>query len=468
MLSKKDLDLLKNLLEDGDRDELKSILQELHPVDIVQVLGEIKSDNKKVLLKLIGAAKAADVLEEFDNPAESIFLLEQMNEQEKIRILEEMSVDEITDLLQEMSTKQVEELILKLPKDAHKLKILLELEEDTAGGLMTTDYVYIFSNSTVNKAIEDVRRFGRDAETIYYLYVVNSKRQLIGVLSLRELISAPRNSRIEDVMRENVVSVKLDCDQEEVAKTMSKYSLLAIPVVNKENRLLGIVTVDDALEVMEEESSEDFHMMVGISPEEEIAFSDSIGGALKKRIFWLIICLLGDFISSLVLDGYQNILETVVQVAFFIPVLMATGGNMGTQSLALSVRGIATGEVNKKNVLGFVKDETLAGLQVGIICGLLLAVIAFIWQKNLQLSLVLSLSMGIALMFSAFIGVLVPVLFNLLKIDPAVASGPFITTIVDACTLLIYFKFVSCFLKQFSAGTVSVFRASTIGVWLLC
>lgn len=467
MLPKKDVVLLKDLLKDEKNDEIKSILQNLHPVDIVQILKEIKSDDKKNLLKLMGAAKAADVLEEFDDPAESILLLEQMNEQEKIRILEEMSVDEITDLLQEMSTKQVEELVSKLPKDAYELKILLQQEEDTAGGLMTTDYVYIFSNSTVNEAIDDVRRFGREAETIYYLYVVDEEKHLLGVLSLRELISAPRQSNIKDVMRKSVVSVELDCDQEEVAKTMSKYSLLAIPVVNKEKKLLGIVTVDDALEVMEEESSEDFHMMAGISPEEEIALTSSVFGAFKKRIFWLIICLFGDLISSLVLDGYQNILETVVQVAFFIPVLMATGGNMGTQSLALSVRGIATGEVSKKNVLSFIKDETLAGLQVGIICGILLAFIALLWQKNINLGVVLGLSMGIALMLSAFIGVLVPVIFNLLKIDPAVASGPFITTIVDACTLLIYFTFVSYFLRQSLAG-ISAFRASTIGEWLLC
>jgi magnesium transporter len=450
MLPKKDILLLKHLLVHKKNEEIKTILAKLHPADIAEMLGEIKNVNKKIFLRLLDTEKAAEVLEELE-PSERLTLIEDMTEAEIVKILENMSVDEIIDLFQEMPNRQVEKLLSRLPGSYYdELKTLLKMAEDTAGGLMTTDFVYLFSDITVSDAIDVVRQFGQDAETIYYLYVVDEAKHLMGVLSLRELISAPRHKKICDIMHKKVVSVDVGLDQEEVAKTISKYSLLAVPVVDKQNRLLGIVTVDDALDVMEAEDTEDIHKMAGISPEEDVVLTSSIWGASKKRIFWLVVCLLGDLLSGMVIDVYSSILQSVVAVAFFIPVLMATGGNVGTQSLALAVRGIATGDLNTKNLTAFIKEETLAGLNVGIICGLVLAVVAFIWQKNIHLSMSVGISMGIALMFSAFIGILIPVLFNFLKIDPAVASGPFITTVVDVCTLVIYFTFSMAFLSRFS------------------
>ncbi len=451
MLPKKDILLLKHLIVNKKTDEIRKILDNLHPADIAQILADIKNGNQKLFLRLMDTAKAAEVLEEFE-PSVRLTLLSEMTEAETIKILENMSVDEMIDMLQEMPNADVERLISKLPSEYYdELQSLLKLAQDTAGGLMTTDFVYIFPNVDVSQAIEDVRKFGHDAETIYYLYVVDEQKHLLGVLSLRELISAPRHKKIEEIMHKNVVSVDVGLDQEEVAKVISKYSLLAVPVVDEQKRLLGIVTVDDALEVMERENTEDFHKMAGIVPEEELMTS-SVLVASRKRVFWLIICLIGDMFSGLVIKGYSHVLETVVAVAFFIPVLMATGGNVGTQSLALAVRGLATGELNKKNILRFVGGETLAGLQIGVICGLILGAVAFIWQNDLRLGLAVGVSMCIALMLSAFIGIFVPIIFQILKIDPAIASGPFITTVVDVCVLLIYFVFSIYFMGQFSAG----------------
>ncbi|TYP56700.1 magnesium transporter [Thermosediminibacter litoriperuensis] len=446
MKNEKEIVLLKQLILARKTDEIKDILSRLHPADIAEILEEIKDENKKVFFKLLDSEKATEVLEELE-PEDRIPYIEAVPEAQVVKILENMSVDEIIDLLQEMPDEKVEKVIAKLPEEYYQeLKSLIKLAEDSAGGIMTTDYVYLFHDITVAEAIEVVRKFGREAETIYYLYVVDQEKHLTGVLSLRELIAAPRHKKIGEIMHKKVVSVQVDEDQEEVAKLISKYSLLALPVVDRENHLLGIVTVDDALDILEEETTEDIHKLAGISPEEDILLTTTIWGAVKKRLPWLVVCLLGDLLSGAVIDGYSRVLESVVAVAFFIPVLMATGGNAGTQSLALSVRGLATGEINRKNVIKFLSGETMAGMLVGLSCGVILALIAAVWQKDFYLSFVVGSSMGIALMISAFVGVLIPMVFNWMNVDPAVASGPFITTIIDVTALLIYFALTMKFL----------------------
>jgi len=457
MLPKKDVILIKHFVLNKS-DEAHKILANLHPADIAQILSEIKNGNKKLFFQMMSSSKAAEVLEEF-KPYDRLPIIEEMSEAETIKILENMSVDEIIDLFQQMPTVQAESLLRKLPQeDYNELKSLLKMAEDTAGGLMTTDYVYIFSDATVSQAICDVRQFGHKAETIYYIYVVDNKKQLKGVLSLRELITAPRDKRIHEIMHTKIVSVHVDQDQEEVAKIISRYSLLAVPVVNESNRLLGIVTVDDAMEVLEEENTEDIHKLAGITPQENIALSKTIWGASKKRILWLIICLIGDMLSGKVIDGFSHVLESMVAVAFFIPVLMATGGNVGTQSLALSVRSMATEKLSKKNILHYVIGETLAGLQLGFICGVVVSSMAYLWQENIQISMAVGLSMGISLILASLIGVLVPLIFRLLYIDPAVASGPFITTLVDISTLSIYFTLSIYLIDVISPDVVSTMK----------
>ncbi len=441
MVKKKDILLLKHLIVEERADEVRNIFAKLHPADIAEILLEVKDINKNLFWNLMDYKKAVQVFEEFE-PSDRAVLLQEMTENEALRILEDMSTDELIEMLRELPNKEVDKLISKLPKSYYEeLKSLLRLADDTAGGLMTTDYVYLFPDATINEAIEDVRKFGQEAETIYYLYVVDNSKKLIGVLSLRELLSAPRHCTVGEIMHKNVISVDVSCDQEEAAKVIYKYSLLAVPVVDKNHRMLGIITVDDALEIIEEEDTEDIHRLAGITPEQEVILTSSIWGASKQRILWLVICLAGDFVSGLVIDGYSAILQSVVAIAFFIPVLMATGGNVGTQSLALSVRGIATGELDRQNILKFLIEETVAGLIVGAICGLILTGVAYFWQTDLRLGLAVGLSMTVALTVSAFIGVLIPIIFSLLKIDPAIASGPFITTIVDTLSLLIYFTF---------------------------
>ncbi|QSQ10354.1 Magnesium transporter MgtE [Koleobacter methoxysyntrophicus] len=436
---------IKAMLKRGKVAEIKELLLYLHPADIAELLVDIQNGSQKALFKLMDYEKAAEVLDELE-PEIQIDLIDSLAEKEKAEILEKMSVDEIIDLLQELPESKVEKLLKKLPMDElEKVKGLLLLSRDSAGGIMTTDYVYIPEDTPVPEAINMVRKFGREAETIYYLYIVDRDHHLVGVLSLRELISARRDMIVKDIMHKKVVSVHVDDDQEDAARAIEKYSLLAIPVVDSDQRLMGIITVDDALDVLREETTEDIHKLAGITAEEDIILTGSPLKAAQKRLPWLLICLFGDLIAGSVIKGFESTLETVIALAFFIPVLMATGGNVGTQSLALAVRGLATGEITAGNFVSYIFQEAKAGLIVGIICGAILTIIALAWQGNPNLGLVVGAAMGVALTLAALIGMIIPMILNALKIDPAVASGPFITTVVDITTLMIYFSLATCF-----------------------
>lgn len=438
---------VKALLKMGRAEELKETLASLHPADIAEVLEKVRNGSQETLFKMLDAEKAAEVMEELDVAVQK-HLMEGLSEHEISNIFKEMSVDEVTDLLQKLPPKQVKNMLMRLPaEDLEVVKELLEMKEDTAGGIMTTDYVYIPDTARVDEAIKMVRKFGKTAETIYYLYIVNNRHELVGVMSLRELLRAPRDAQISEVMHRQVIAVDVGEDQEQVAKVIEKYSLLAVPVISSEGKLLGIVTVDDAIEVLEEETTEDIHRLAGITAEEDKILIGSPFHEARKRIPWLLFCLFGDLLAGSVIKIFSPTLEAMLAVAFFIPVLMATGGNAGTQSLALAVRGLATREINSKNFWRYMFQEAVAGLFVGLICGGIIAAVAFLWQKNTVLGLVVGSSMSIALTIAAFIGMAIPMLFNYFSVDPAVASGPFITTLVDVNTLIIYFAMVTLLLK---------------------
>ena len=439
---------IKVLLKRGDTAQIKELFLKLHPADIAEVLEEIQNGSQKHLFKLMDYEKAAEVLDELE-PEMQLDIINSLPEKEKEKVIREMSVDEIVDLLQVLPENKVEKILEKLPiDDLENIKGLLLLSHDSAGGIMTTEYVYIPQDTTIPEAIEMVRKFGRHAETIYYLYIVDENHKLVGVLSLRELISAQRDLLVKDIMHKKVVTVNVDDDQEIAVKTINKYSLLAVPVIDADGRLMGIITVDDALEVLREETTEDIHKMAGIAVEEDTLLISSPIKAFQKRLPWLLVCLIGDLLAGNVIKGYSSTLEDVIALAFFIPVLMATGGNVGTQSLALAVRGLATEQLTQDNIIRNLINETLAGLIVGIFCGGLLAIIALFWQGNPYIGITIGAAMVIGLALSALIGMLIPIILNLLHIDPAIASGPLITTVVDIITLAIYFGTATFFLKE--------------------
>jgi magnesium transporter len=317
----------------------------------------------------------------------------------------------------------------------------MQYPEDTAGGLMTFEYVAIREDITAAKAIDVLRETAPDAETVYYVYVINIENQLVGVISLRELIIASPESLISDIMRRNVVSVPIDMDQEEVARIVSKYDFLAVPVVDHEKSLQGIITFDDVIDVIHEEASEDIYRMAGApgeEEEEEEGFLLRIKASLKARLPWLFVTMFGGLFSGKILSQFSGEISAVVALAFFIPLLTGMGGNVGTQSSTVTVRGIATGQIGNEDILRVILREALTGLAIGAILGVIVGGIASWWQNKPMLGMVVGLAMLGNMFTAATMGTLVPLFFRRIGIDPAVASAPFISTAIDITGLVIY------------------------------
>jgi magnesium transporter len=312
----------------------------------------------------------------------------------------------------------------------------MDYREDTAGGIMTTEYVAIPNNITASKAIEVLRDTAPDAETVYYVYVINLQNQLVGVISLRELIIANPASLVSDIMRKKVISVNVNDDQEDVARMVAKYDFLAVPVVDQKQHLIGIITVDDVIDVIHEEATEDLYRLAGTSEDDETVAKFST--AVKSRLPWLLITMVGGMLSGQVLQRFSEELNAVVALAFFIPLLIGMGGNVGTQSSTVTVRGIATGQVNTGTIAKTVLKESMVGISLGTVMGVIVATTAFIWQGSFKLSLVVGLTMFTNMFAAATMGTAVPLFLRKIGVDPAAASAPFISTTVDVMGLIIY------------------------------
>jgi len=441
---------IQELVNAERREELSAILKDLHPVDVAELLEEMDSDAARAyVLLLLPGEDAALVMQELEYDVQSR-LLEILEPSEASKVLEEMSSDDLADLLAEVQPDRAQEIMGLLEKeDAEDVRELLTYKEDSAGGIMTTEFIALQEDMTAQQTIETLRRLAPDAETVYYLYVINGGGRLTGVLSLRDLIVAHPQTLLKDIMETNVVSVNVNTDQEEVAKVVSKYDLLAVPVVDNDGVLEGIVTFDDVIDVLEEEATEDIYRMAGAGADEA---DDLVKGGpwlrMGKRLPWLIILLFGDFLSANVIRGFTSTLESVVALAYFIPVLMDMGGNVGTQSFAVVVRGLATGEVNRKDLIRTMLREAQVGVLLGVACGTLVALVAFVWQGSPVLGAIVGLSMSLTLLTAAVVGAVVPMVVDRFGVDSAVASGPFITTIIDVSGLLIYFSMATNLMER--------------------
>lgn len=435
--------------------ELSEYLEELHPLDIADILIESDEKYQQELFQILPLELAAKVLEEMD--AETfISVLEHISEEDKRSVLEYMSSDDITDILGDMTEEQKDSIIKLLnQEDAENVKELLVYQEDTAGGLMTTDFVSLRKDMSIYQAIECLRENAPDAETIYYVYVVDKNMKLSGVISLRELIIAKPNKLIEEIMNENVIYVEINDDQEEVARIVKKYNLLAIPVTDSNMRMRGIITFDDVMDVIEEEATEDIYKFAGSSQREsENAEEESsltrIISSVKARLPWLLITMFGGILSANILSRYTDTLNQYTAVAFFMPLLTGMGGNVGTQSSTLTVRGLATGYVDIRNSLKTIIQEMSIGATVGIICSLIVWLVAFLWMRDVKLGMVVGISMITNMLTAATIGTIVPIVFKKLGVDPAVASAPFISTTLDITGITIYFSLTTMLLLKIS------------------
>lgn len=429
-------------------ERFKECLENLHPSDIADAFPALNLSQRVKILRMMEPEDAAQVVYDLERDL-VVPLMEGLGRQRTARILEEMSDDDAADLLGELPPGEKERLLgIMAAADARDVRMLLAYGAETAGGIMTTEYVAVEKELTARQAIQVLRETAQEAETIYYVYVVNRENQLVGVFSLRDLIMADPEAPVQEIMHTRVISVNVRTDQEEVARLVAKYDLLAIPVVSDHQEILGIVTVDDVLDVIEEEATEDIMRLAANIDLEGQDFEAGAWRRAAKRLPWLVGLLFGELMAGNVIKNYSGALEAMTMLAFFITIMAGGPGNAATQSLAVVVRGLATGEVEPGEILKVIWKETRVGILVGLISGLVMAVTATLWQGLPLLGLVVGLSLAVSIVAATLLGSFFPVVIHRLGIDPALASGPLITTLMDITSMMIYFGLATMLLLR--------------------
>ncbi|MEN1967210.1 magnesium transporter [Lentibacillus sp. N15] len=436
---------LTRMLENEQIDQFRAEFLDMHPYDQAQFFMEQEKEQRMRIYAYLSPEEISDIMENIELEDTETFFSE-MDPRFAAMVFAEMATDDAVDILNEMEKDKVASFLTIMDKDAaEEIKQLLHYEEKTAGSIMTTEFIALYKTETTKQAMLDLKQEAPDAETIYYLYVIDEDKRLVGVLSLRDLIVAEEDTLIGDVMSEKVVSVSVGLDQEDVAQMMRDYDFLAVPVVDFQHHLLGIITVDDILDVMDEEASDDYSKLAGVQDVDRPSENAFISA--KKRLPWLIILLFLGMLTASLISQFEDTLEKVAILAAFIPVIAGMSGNTGTQALAVAVRGIATGEYGETGKVKLIFRELGTGLITGTTCGVLITIVIYLWKGQFFLGLLVGISILITLTVATIAGALVPMLMDRLKVDPAVASGPFITTLNDLISTLIYFGLASAFMS---------------------
>ena len=430
---------IKELIEQKNWRVLKDALSLWPAQDIVELLDSVEDDQKIIIFRLLPRDLAADVFSELDLRAQK-HLLRQMSNEHIKEIFIEMSPDDRTEVFEELPSKATKKLLNLLPPDERKEAMqLLGYPEDSVGRLMTPDYVAIRPYWTVEQSIEHVRKFGHEAETVDILYVVDEKWHLLGDISLSKLILAPPKEKVESLMNRDFYSIYAAADQEEAVSIMKKYNLIVLPVVDSQNVLLGVITIDDVIDVYEQEVTEDIHKGAAVIPFEINYSTISIFSLFKKRIVWLLFLGIAGFLSGNVISAFQETLGRILLLAFFIPVLLDTGGNTGTQSSTLIIRALVTGDITPQKWFKVIKKEVLVGILLGFSLGCVLCLWSYVWKGNVRVSMVIGLSVMLITLWANIVGGLLPIILRKMRLDPAIVSSPLLTTIMDVSGLLIYF-----------------------------
>ncbi|WP_068676479.1 magnesium transporter [Oceanobacillus sp. Castelsardo] len=443
------LEKVYEALSGEQTDEFRENFLEMHPYDQSVFFVDQSKENRMRIYAYLSPNELAEIMINIELENTPSYFTE-MNPRQGAMVLSKMPADDAVDILNNMHKEEVVSFLTMMDQDAaDEIKQLLHYEEKTAGSIMTTEFVALYKTKTVVEAMQQLKEEAPGAETIYYLYVLDEDKRIVGVLSLRDLIVADNQVKIEEIMSEKVVKVSVAKDQEEIAQMFRDYDFLALPVVDFQDHLLGIITVDDILDVMEEEASEDFSQLAGIS--EEVKPNDSALDAAKKRLPWLIILLfLGMFTASLI-GQFEETLNQVAVLAIFIPLIGGMAGNTGTQALAVAIRGLSNGEYGNQGKMRLIIRETTTGLITGVVCGIVIAVVIYFWKADIYLGIIVAVSIMASLIVATLSGAFVPILMDRLNIDPAVASGPFITTINDIISILIYFGMATTFMSYLTS-----------------
>ncbi len=436
---------VQTLLLEEQIENFRTKFLDMHPYDQAMFFQEQDKSNRMNIYSYLSPEEIAEVMINIELEDVTDFFIE-MDPRYAAMVFSKMPADDAVDVLNELDKEEVASFLTIMDKNAaEEIKQLLHYEEKTAGSIMTTEYVAIYQNATVKETMQLLKKEAPDAETIYYLFVLDDSKRLVGVLSIRDLIVADEDTRIEEIMSGSVVAVSVAKDQEEVAQMFRDYDFLALPVVDFQYHLLGIITVDDILDVMEEEASEDYSKLAAMTDTDKR--DDSAFTSAKRRLPWLVILLfLGLFTASLI-GRFEETLNQVAVLAIFIPLIAGMAGNTGTQALAVAVRGIATGDYDKEGKMKLILREAVIGLITGTVCGILIAIVIYIWQGNIYLGLLVGVSIMASLLVATLAGSLIPMIMHKFNIDPAVASGPFITTINDIISIVIYFGMATTFMS---------------------
>ncbi|MFT8319692.1 MAG: magnesium transporter [Bacillus sp. (in: firmicutes)] len=433
-------------LKENKKSQFESIVDELQPYDIAQIYESLPEKHRTRFLLFLKIDLLANLLEEL-NKEEQVGVLNKLGIERTGQVLDLMDNDDLASLLNELSPERIELLLSGMKKEESLIvQNLMNYPDETAGRIMTNRFVWIRDYYTVREAVDKLKIFADFAETISYLYVIDQKRTLVGVVSYRDLLIAEPQEKIRDIMYERVISVSVTQDQEDVAQTIQNYDFLAVPVVNEENILMGIVTVDDIIDVMIKEADEDIQKLSAAG--KAIDFDTKAIVAAYRRLPWLILLLFIGVVSGSIISNYSDILSKVVALSFFMPMISGMTGNTGTQSLAVMVRGLISNDINKKVVTRILLRELTVGLIIGLTCGIVITLIAYIWQGDPMLGLVVGSSLFFTLIIGTLSGTIIPLILYRLNIDPAVASGPLITTLNDIFSLFIYFGIAKVFLTH--------------------
>ena len=435
-----DRELILEWLEDRNFKELKEALGNMHPFDIAEMLEEMDDKQMILIFRLLAKDEAAETFTEMHSDTRET-LLNALTDSEIEEFMDEMHLDDTVDVLEEMPANVVDRLLMATDEETRKqINVLLNYPEDSAGSIMNVEYIAFHKEMTVEDAILKIRQVGLNRETIYTCYVLE-KRKLVGAVSLRELLTSGDNRTIEDIMETNVLYVNTHDDQEEAVNIISNYNLIALPVVDNDMRMVGIVTVDDAMDVMEEEATEDMSMMAGIvAPSEDSYFETSVWQHAKSRIPWLLFLMLSATLSGLVLGRFNDFIALFPIFNTFVPMLTGTGGNCGSQSSTLIIRGLATEEIEFKDIFKVLCKE----VRVAALVGLMLAVvngirILIMYEGDAILALTLGITLLCTVILAKMVGCILPLLAKKVGLDPALMAAPLITTLVDAGTILLYF-----------------------------
>ena len=443
----KEVVIIQELIRDRKYAEIKQMIEEWNSVHIGDILEELDMNSALILFRILPKDMAVEVFSYLPYEKQ-MSIIQAITDAEIKNIIDELYFDDLVDILEEMPANIVKNILKHAkPEERALINQFLNYPENSAGSLMTIEYVELTKDMKVSEAIEHIKKTAPDKETIYTCYITNNNRKLGGIVSLRRLILSDRDLIIEDIMNTDVITVNTTDDQEAIAAIFKKYDLIVLPVVDNEGRLTGIITIDDIVDVIDQENTEDFQKMAAMIPSEEKYLESGTFFLAKNRITWLIVLMISATFTGAIIRRFEDVLQSVVVLASFIPMLMDTGGNAGSQSATLIIRGLALGDVEPKDIVKILWKEFRVSMLVGLIMALInFARILIFDGVGIKVGAVVSITMFVTIVLAKIVGAMLPIGARKLKLDPAIMASPLITTIVDAAALVVYFLLATAFL----------------------